>query len=65
MIPRTEPGSAGSEHNPAKPGDEAPPGTPQSAENLCPACGGTGRIDDAACPECRGTGVVTTIVGDA
>ncbi|RYZ13060.1 MAG: hypothetical protein EOO24_01250, partial [Comamonadaceae bacterium] len=25
---------------PMAPGDEAPPGTPGTGENLCPACGG-------------------------
>jgi hypothetical protein len=42
----------------AKPGDEAPPGTPGTGEALCPDCAGTGRRKDAACPTCRGTGKV-------
>lgn len=51
---------------PARPGDEVPPGTPQSGENACPACGGTGRTANGeACPDCAGTGIVTTLVGDA
>ena len=29
--------------DPARPGDEAPPGTPGTGETLCPRCGGTGR----------------------
>lgn len=48
---------------PAKPGDEAPPGAPGTGENLCPACGGTGKIDGDGCPECKGTGKVTTGIG--
>lgn len=49
----------------AKPGDEVPPGTPQSAEGLCPRCDGSGRLDDAPCPDCNGTGQVTVLIGDA
>jgi DnaJ-class molecular chaperone len=49
----------------AKPGDEVPPGTPQSGENICPRCSGKGQVGEQTCPECRGTGKVTTLVGDA
>ena len=49
----------------AKAGDEVQPGTDQSAENLCPRCSGTGKLDAKPCPDCDGTGVVTTLVGDA
>ncbi len=48
-----------------KPGDEVSPGTPQSGENLCPACGGSGEVGSRPCRECRGSGTVTTLVGDA
>jgi DnaJ-class molecular chaperone len=45
------------------PGDEVPPGSPASGENLCRACGGTGlNTDDEACPECGGTGRVIVAV---
>ncbi len=45
------------------PGDEVPPGSPASGENLCRACGGTGLDeDDEACPECGGTGRVIVAV---
>jgi hypothetical protein len=54
-----------SDTDPGKPGDEAPPGTPGTGENLCRACGGTGRIDDKTCPECQGSGKVTTGIGGA
>jgi DnaJ-class molecular chaperone len=48
-----------------KPADEAAPGAPQSAENLCPSCSGSGRLRDGECPDCRGTGTITALVGDA
>lgn len=51
--------------NSPQPGDEVPPGTPQSSENICPQCAGTGRIDSQICKECSGTGKVNTLVGDA
>jgi rubrerythrin len=45
------------------PGDDAPPGTPATGENLCRVCGGTGLTEnDEACPECGGTGRVITAV---
>jgi hypothetical protein len=47
------------------PGDEASPTAPQTAENICRACGGTGRVDRKPCPDCGGTGRVTETVGDA
>ncbi|MGH1571353.1 hypothetical protein ACRAWG_12475 [Methylobacterium sp. P31] len=54
-----------SDTDPGKPGNEAPPGTPGTGENLCRACGGTGKIDDKTCPECQGSGKVTTGIGGA
>ena len=47
------------------PGDEARPGSKQSAEQICPACDGSGRLEDRPCPDCGGTGRITAIVGDA
>jgi DnaJ-class molecular chaperone len=47
------------------PGDEASPTAPQTAENVCRTCGGTGRVDDESCPDCGGTGKVIETVGDA
>ena len=47
------------------PGDEAPRGTPGAGENLCPDCGGSGRIADRACQTCAGSGVVIEEVGGA
>jgi DnaJ-class molecular chaperone len=39
-------------------GEEAPPGTPGTGEDICPACRGTGRLDGDECVICAGTGVV-------
>jgi hypothetical protein len=47
------------------PGDEAPPGTPGTGENVCPVCHGTGRTGAQSCANCRGTGKVTTGIGGA
>ena len=47
------------------PGDEAPQGTPGAGANICPACGGSGKLDGATCPTCAGTGVVIEEVGGA
>jgi hypothetical protein len=41
-----------------KPGDDAPPGTPGTAENICPDCNGSGLINDTTCENCDGTGKV-------
>jgi hypothetical protein len=45
------------------PGDEAPPGTPGTGEDVCPRCGGSGKVDGGDCPECGGTGVVIAGIG--
>lgn len=45
------------------PGDEVPPGTPGSGEDVCPRCAGAGRLHDAPCPDCAGTGRVTRAIG--
>jgi 4-carboxymuconolactone decarboxylase len=37
----------------------------QEGENVCPRCGGRGRVDGDDCPDCGGTGTVTEVVGDA
>lgn len=50
---------------PMRPGDEAPPGTPGTGENLCRNCGGSGRVDGQPCRECEGTGRVVTGIGGA
>jgi hypothetical protein len=47
-----------------KPGDEAPPGTPGTGEDICQDCSGTGkRADGSECPACEGTGRVIEGIG--
>lgn len=50
---------------PMAPGDEAPPGTPGTGENVCPRCGGSGKVAGTTCPSCQGTGKVTVGIGGA
>ena len=50
---------------PMAPGDEAPAGTPGTGEDICRACGGSGRLNGGPCPECEGTGKVTVGIGGA
>lgn len=50
---------------PMAPGDEAPAGTPSTGENVCPQCGGSGRLGASACPHCEGTGKVIVGIGGA
>jgi hypothetical protein len=58
-------GSTGQAPTPMSPGDEAPPGTPGTGEDICPKCGGSGRIANAPCANCQGTGKVTRGIGGA
>ena len=48
-----------------RPGDEAPEGTPGTGEDICPTCGGSGRVDGSSCETCAGTGVVTEGISGA
>jgi DnaJ-class molecular chaperone len=41
------------------PGDDAPPGTPGTGEDVCPRCAGTGKWQGQPCENCGGTGMVT------
>jgi hypothetical protein len=50
---------------PMSPGDEAPPGTPGTGEDVCPRCGGSGKMAGGDCPMCQGTGKVTVGIGGA
>lgn len=43
---------------PLNPGDDAPPGTPGTGENVCPQCQGSGKQGGGECPSCGGTGIV-------
>jgi DnaJ-class molecular chaperone len=52
-----------SEFDEAAPGDDAPPGTAGTGENVCPVCGGAGRVDGQLCSNCEGTGIVTEGIG--
>jgi len=46
------------------PGDEAAPGTPGAAEDICEQCGGKGKLASGAeCPQCGGTGRVMRGIG--
>ena len=40
------------------PGDDAPPGSKGTGENLCPECQGTGLVSNVPCQNCNGTGIV-------
>lgn len=48
---------------PMAPGDQAPPGTPGTGEDVCPRCGGSGRLGANACPECGGRGRIVKGIG--
>jgi DnaJ-class molecular chaperone len=45
------------------PGDQAPAGTKNTGENLCPDCVGSGQLDGDRCPTCEGTGKVIEGIG--
>lgn len=46
------------------PGDEAAPGTPGAAEDICDRCSGSGKLDvGTPCPECGGSGRVMRGIG--
>jgi hypothetical protein len=47
------------------PGDEAPPGTPGTGEDICPECNGSGRKDGKRCQNCAGTGKIIRGIGGA
>jgi hypothetical protein len=59
----TPKGGAPSPGTTERPGDQAPPGAPGTGENLCPECGGTGKVNGRPCDQCKGTGKVTTGIG--
>ncbi len=48
------------------PGDQAPPGTPGTGEDLCPVCGGSGKDEEQRpCINCGGSGKVIEAIGGA
>lgn len=46
-------------------GDEVPPGTPGSGDDVCPRCNGSGKMEQKECENCAGTGVITRAIGGA
>lgn len=63
--PRTPAGGTVPGERTRMPGDEAAPGSPQTGDQICPRCQGSGRIEAHPCPDCGGSGRVVQIVGDA
>jgi hypothetical protein len=57
--------SAGTRVPPMSPGDEAPPGTPGTGENVCRRCAGRGQVNGQRCPDCEGSGRVISGIGGA
>jgi hypothetical protein len=54
----------GPENDDLRPGDEAEPGRPDTGEDVCDHCGGSGKEEDgSACPVCEGAGRVVRGVG--
>ena len=53
----------GSQTPKLNPGDDAPPGTPGTGENVCPDCKGSGKLESRDCPTCGGTGKVNEGLG--
>ncbi|MES2980363.1 MAG: hypothetical protein V4731_18235 [Pseudomonadota bacterium] len=48
------------------PGDDAPPGSPGTGEDICPLCGGSGKLESGReCENCGGSGKVTKAIGGA
>ena len=47
------------------PGDEAPPGTPGTGEDVCPTCNSSGEVDGETCANCEGTGRIVSGIGGA
>jgi DnaJ-class molecular chaperone len=48
------------------PGDEAPPGTPGTGEDICPECNGSGKTPRGEeCRNCAGTGRIVRGIGGA
>ena len=45
------------------PGDELAPDTHAGGPNVCPECGGTGRVGAEICTACGGSGEVEEAVG--
>lgn len=63
MKPQQPDPNKGSQH--MAPGDQAPPGTPGTGNNICRDCRGSGRLNGRPCPTCSGTGYVVEGIGGA
>ena len=59
-VPPKDPGASST-----NPGDEVPPGTPGSGDDVCPLCRGSGQVNGHDCTNCGGTGVITRGIGGA
>jgi DnaJ-class molecular chaperone len=46
-----------------RPGDEAPEGTSNTGDAVCPDCSGSGQVDGSTCSTCAGSGIVTEGIG--
>ncbi|HUP10436.1 MAG TPA: hypothetical protein VMU47_25005 [Caldimonas sp.] len=64
-VTSDQPGPTESTRVPMSPGDEAPAGTPGTGMDVCPLCGGRGRLNGATCANCDGTGHVNVGIGGA
>ncbi len=53
----------GKSYDEMTPGDEAPPGEHSAGEDICPRCGGDGKVDGETCGDCGGTGKIEEAVG--
>jgi hypothetical protein len=60
-----QPGNAQAPQVPMSPGDEAPEGTPGTGPDVCPECGGSGKVRGTNCPTCEGTGEINVGIGGA
>jgi RecJ-like exonuclease len=45
------------------PGDEVPADLESAADNICPECEGSGRLEGERCPHCEGRGRVVEAIG--
>lgn len=63
MNQASDPNDQISEESQMAPGDEAPPGTPGTGDDVCGTCGGSGKISGNECEDCSGTGKVTVGIG--
>lgn len=57
-------GSVAGEEDPGASLD-APADTPGTGGNVCPQCGGSGKLGASSCPACQGTGKVIVGIGGA